>query len=120
MLLRPAFPWEFIQMGNCGSPIECDEGWILLTHGVGAMRKYAIGAILLDKADPSRILARSVEPVLAAFDQDREGYVPNVVYTCGALKIGELIFLPYALADSSITFAFIPVGEMLRRMARCD
>ena len=116
LLMEPKFPWEFIQIGNCGSPIELDEGWLVLTHGVGAMRKYSIGAILLDKSDPSKILARSVEPILAAFDRDREGYVPNVVYTCGAMRTGKTLFLPYALADSSVAFAFIPITDLLAAM----
>lgn len=116
LLLEPVYPWEFVQIGNCGSPIELDEGWLLLTHGVGAMRKYSIGAVLLDKDDPSKVLARSRDPILAAVDEDREGYVPNVVYTCGGMKHGENIFLPYGVADSSVAFAFVPIGKMLSLM----
>lgn len=115
-LLAPFYPWEFVQIGNCGPPIELDEGWLLLTHGVGAMRKYSIGAVLLDKDDPSKVLARTPEPVLAAADQDREGYVPNVVYTCGAMKHGDMIFMPYGVADSSVAFAFVPVKALLELM----
>ena len=115
-LLAPKYPWEFVQIGNCGSPIELDEGWLLLTHGVGAMRKYSIGAVLLDKDDPSKVIARSSEPILAAADSDREGYVPNVVYTCGAMRIGDLLFLPYGIADSSVAFAFVPITELLARL----
>jgi predicted GH43/DUF377 family glycosyl hydrolase len=115
-LLGPAFPWEFIQMGNCGSPIECDEGWILLTHGVGAMRKYSLGAALLDKEDPSRVLGRTACPILTAAESDREGYVPNVVYTCGAMKIGEELFIPYGISDSAIGFATTTVPDLLRLM----
>ncbi len=117
LLLRPVYPWEFVQIGNCGPPIELDEGWLLLTHGVGAMRKYAIGAVLLDKEDPSKVLGRTREPILAAKDQDREGYVPNVVYTCGAMRKGDKIFMPYGVADSSVAFAFVPIREMLAEMA---
>jgi len=117
LLLKPVYPWEFVQIGNCGPPIELDEGWLLLTHGVGAMRKYAIGAVLLDKADPSKVLGRTREPILAAKDQDREGYVPNVVYTCGAMRKGDKIFMPYGVADSSVAFAFMPIKEMLAEMA---
>ncbi len=113
LLLRPEFPWEYIQIGNCGPPIELDEGWLLLTHGVGAMRKYAIGAVLLDKEDPGRVLARSTEPLLAARENDREGYVPNVVYSCGALRHGNLLFMPFGVADSSVGFAFVPIPELL-------
>lgn len=116
MLLKPHYPWELVQMGNCGPPIELDEGWLLLTHGVGAMRKYAIGAALLDKADPSKVIGRTKLPILAAADQDREGYVPNVVYSCGAIRHGDRIFVPYGVADSSIAFAFIPVQSLLAQM----
>jgi predicted GH43/DUF377 family glycosyl hydrolase len=115
-ILAPAHPWELIQIGNCGAPIELDEGWLLLTHGVGAMRKYAIGAVLLDKNDPSKVLKRSPEPILSAADQDREGYVPNVVYTCGAMKHGDLLFLPYGVSDSAVAFAFVPIAEIMSLM----
>ncbi|HVJ01391.1 MAG TPA: glycoside hydrolase family 130 protein [Sphingomonas sp.] len=116
LLIKPQYPWELVQMGNCGPPIEVDEGWLVLTHGVGAMRKYSIGAALLDKNDPSKVLARSKEPLLAAADQDREGYVPNVVYTCGAIKHGDKLFIPYGVADSSVAFAFTPVKALLDQM----
>ena len=116
LLLRPEYPWELVQIGNCGPPIELDEGWLLLTHGVGAMRKYSIGAVLLDKDDPAKVIARAPAPILAAVDQDREGYVPNVVYSCGAIRHGDLLFLPYGIADSSVAFAFVPISEMLARM----
>lgn len=116
MLLRPQFPWELVQMGNCGSPIECDEGWILLTHGVGAMRKYSLGAVLLDRDDPSRVLGRTACPILAAADSDREGYVPNVVYTCGAMRVGDELFIPYGISDSAIGFATTPIDDLLRLM----
>ena len=115
-ILTPLYPWELVQIGNCGAPIELDEGWLLLTHGVGAMREYSIGAVLLDKDDPSRVLARTREPILAAVEGEREGYVPNVVYTCGAARIGDVIFMPYGVADSSVAFSFIPVDEMLALM----
>jgi predicted GH43/DUF377 family glycosyl hydrolase len=104
-------------MGNCGPPIELDQGWLVLTHGVGAMRKYSIGAALLDKNDPSKVLARSAQPLLAAADQDREGYVPNVVYTCGAIRHGDKLFIPYGVADSSVAFAFVPISAILEQMA---
>ncbi|WP_336964778.1 glycoside hydrolase family 130 protein [Sphingobium aquiterrae] len=115
--LTPCYPWELVQIGNCGAPIEIDEGWLLLTHGVGAMRKYAIGAVLLAKDDPTKVLARSHAPVLAASEDNREGYVPNVVYTCGAMRHGDQIFMPYGIADSSVAFAFVPISEMLAKMA---
>jgi predicted GH43/DUF377 family glycosyl hydrolase len=85
----------------------------LLTHGVGAMRKYSVGAVLLDKNDPSKVIGRSVEPLLAAKDQDREGYVPNVVYSCGAIRHGDSLFLPYGVADSSVAFAFVPIKQLV-------
>ena len=115
-LLEPRYPWELVQIGNCGPPIELDEGWLLLTHGVGAMRKYSIGAVLLDEADPSKVIGRTREPILAAADQDREGYVPNVVYSCGAIRHGDTLFLPYGVADSSVAFAFIPISALLSHM----
>lgn len=115
-ILTPVYPWELVQIGNCGPPIEVDEGWLLLTHGVGAMRKYSIGAALLDKNDPSKVLGRTRQPILAAKDQDREGYVPNVVYSCGAIRHGDSLFLPYGIADSSIGFAFVKISELLAAM----
>ncbi len=117
ILLTPEFPWEMVQIGNCGSPIELDQGWLLLTHGVGAMRKYAIGAALLDKDDPSKVLGRTREPLITAANEDREGYVPNVVYTCGAMLHGDHIFIPYGVADSSVAFAFVPIAALLAGMA---
>ena len=116
LLLEPRYPWEFIQIGNCGPPVELDEGWLVLTHGVGAMRKYAIGAVLLDKADPSKVLGRTAVPLLSAADEDREGYVPNVVYTCGAIRAGDDLFVPYGVADSSVCFGFFPIRGILDLM----
>ena len=119
-LLKPQFPWEFIQIGTCGSPIELDEGWLLLTHGVGPVRKYSIGAVLLDKADPSKVLARSREPFVRPEPSEREGYVPNVVYTCGAMRHGDRIILPYAVSDTFCNFATIRIAALLQSMERCD
>jgi len=116
MILTPRFPWELVQMGNCGPPIEIDEGWLLLTHGVGPMRKYAIGAALLDKGHPSRVLGRMTAPLISPSDENREGYVPNVVYTCGAMVLGRRLFLPYGVADSSITFCSVDVDELVAEM----
>jgi predicted GH43/DUF377 family glycosyl hydrolase len=113
LLLSPEFPWEFVQMGNCGSPIECDEGWLLLTHGVGAMRKYSLGAALLDRDDPSRVIGRTACPILTAAESDREGYVPNVVYTCGAMRVGDELFIPYGISDSAIGFATASLDDLL-------
>jgi predicted GH43/DUF377 family glycosyl hydrolase len=114
--ITPKMPWELVQMGNCGSPMEIDEGWLLLTHGVGAMRKYAIGAVLLDKDDPRKVIGRLETPLVSPEDEDREGYVPNVVYTCGGLVHGRELFLPYGVADSSVAFAWVNIGEMLKAM----
>jgi predicted GH43/DUF377 family glycosyl hydrolase len=115
-VLKPRFPWEFVQIGNCGSPIELDEGWLLLTHGVGPVRRYSIGAVLLDKADPSKVLARSREPLVRPEPGEREGYVPNVVYTCGALRHRDLIVLPYAISDTYSNFATIKIASLLANM----
>ncbi len=112
-LIEPRYPWEFVQMGNCGSPIEIDEGWLILTHGVGTVRNYCIGACLLDKHDPSNLLARTPRPVLAPSPREREGYVPNVVYTCGALLSGRTLLLPYAVADSFSAFGSVSIDNLL-------
>ncbi|MCK1489096.1 glycoside hydrolase family 130 protein [Bradyrhizobium sp. 180] len=115
-LLKPEFPWEFVQIGNCGSPIELDEGWLLLTHGVGPVRKYSIGAALLDKNDPSKVLARLHEPLLRPDPSEREGYVPNVVYTCGALRHHDKIIFPYAVSDTFSNFATINIASLMNTM----
>jgi predicted GH43/DUF377 family glycosyl hydrolase len=115
-ILKPEFPWEFVQIGNCGSPIELDEGWLLLTHGVGPVRRYSIGAALLDKADPLKVLARSREPLLRPEPSEREGYVPNVVYTCGAMRHNDQIILPYAVSDTFSSFATIKISALLNSM----
>jgi predicted GH43/DUF377 family glycosyl hydrolase len=112
-LLRPTYPWEFIKLGNCGSPIEIDEGWLVITHGVGAMRKYCIGAILLDKEDPTKVIGRLKAPLLKPVENEREGYVPNVVYSCGSLIHNGLLFLPYAMSDSASRIATIEIKDLL-------
>jgi predicted GH43/DUF377 family glycosyl hydrolase len=116
-ILKPQFPWEFVQIGNCGSPVELEEGWLMLTHGVGPVRKYSIGAALLDKRDPSRVLARSSEPLLRPELSEREGYVPNVVYTCGAMAHNDQLILPYAVSDTYSNFATIKISELLQSMS---
>ena len=115
-ILSPKYPWEFVQMGNCGSPVEIDEGWLLLTHGVGPMRKYSIGAALLDKADPSRVLGRSVAPIIGPTRSEREGYVPNVVYTCGAMRHGDRIIIPFAISDTMTNFTAPTIQQVLDGM----
>jgi predicted GH43/DUF377 family glycosyl hydrolase len=115
-LMGPKYPWEFIQIGNCGSPIKTEAGWLVLTHGVGAMRKYALGCALLDLHDPGKVLARSKEPLLTAEDADRSGYVPNVIYTCGALKVGDALLIPYGISDSAVGFASTSIKDLLAMM----
>jgi predicted GH43/DUF377 family glycosyl hydrolase len=116
VLLKPVFPWELVQLGNCGSPIETDAGWLVLSHGVGPMRKYCIGAFLLDRDDPSKVIGRLREPLLKPNQNERAGYVPNVVYTCGALlHKGELI-IPYGLADHATGFATVALAEVIDAM----
>jgi predicted GH43/DUF377 family glycosyl hydrolase len=116
-ILQPEYPWEFVQIGNCGSPIELDDCWLLLIHGVGPVRKYSIGAVLLDKKDPSKILARSREPLVRPEPTEREGYVPNVVYTCGAMRHRDQIILPYAVSDTFSNFATIEIATLMQAVA---
>lgn len=116
LIAKPTFPWEIVQLGNCGSPIETEAGWLVLMHGVGSMRKYAIGAFLLDLHEPWRVIGRLREPLISPDANEREGYVPNVVYSCGGqIHNGELI-IPYALSDYASSFATIPVAEVLGAM----
>ena len=117
LLLKPAFPWELVQIGNCGSPIETDAGWLALSHGVGPMRKYCIGAFLLDRNDPSRVIGRLREPLIMPNQNEREGYVPNVVYTCGALVHNGELIIPYGLADYATGFVTVPLAEVLSAMS---
>jgi predicted GH43/DUF377 family glycosyl hydrolase len=115
-LLKPEFPWELVQIGNCGSPIETEAGWLVLSHGVGPMRKYCIGAFLLDLHDPSKVIGRLREPLLKPNQEEREGYVPNVVYTCGALVHKRELIIPYGMADHATGFATVPLAEVLAAM----
>ena len=112
-IIRPEYPWEFVQMGNCGSPIEIDEGWLVLTHGVGTVRNYCIGVCLLDKDDPSRVLARIPHPLVHPSAKERDGYVPNVVYSCGAMVRERMLLLPYGVADGFATFAMVGIDDLL-------
>ena len=113
IIQEPKHPWEFIQIGNCGSPLETNEGWIVLTHGVGPMRQYCIGAILLDLENPTKIIARLNEPLLAPHEKEREGYVPNVVYSCGAIIHNNELVIPYAMSDINSGIATVDVRELL-------
>jgi predicted GH43/DUF377 family glycosyl hydrolase len=116
LLNEPKYSWEIIQIGNCGSPMETDEGWILLTHGVGPMRRYCIGAYLLDLEDPSKVIGRLSKPLLSPTEEEREGYVPNVLYTCGAIIHNEEVIIPYSMSDTSSAIAAISVKELLSRL----
>src|SRR5258706_15460659 len=103
--MKPTFPWEFVQLGNCGSRMEAEAGWLVLSPGGGPMRKYSIGAFLLDRDDPTKVIGRLREPLLTPNEAEREGYVPNVVYSCGALIHNRQLILPYAMADYATNFA---------------
>ena len=116
MLLQPAQPWEFVKIGTCGSPIETEAGWLVLSHGVGPMRKYSLGAFLLDLKDPGKVIGRLREPFLAPNEAEREGYVPNVVYTCGAMLHGSELIIPYAMSDYATSFATVKLDELLGAM----
>ena len=113
LLEGPTRPWEFVKLGNCGSPIETEAGWLVITHGVGPMRKYCMGAILLDLHDPSKVIGRLDDPLLTPEGNGREGYVPNVVYSCGALTHEGRLILPYGLSDSASTIVTIDLSELL-------
>ena len=105
-----------MQIGNCGSPIEIPDGWLLLTHGVGPMRTYSIGALLLDRQNPTKVIGHLDQPLLAPLESEREGYTPNVVYTCGALVHGDYLYMPYAVSDSSTGFAIVELKALLDNM----
>ncbi len=115
-LIEPLHTWEFVQLGNCGSPVKTDKGWLLLTHGVGAMRTYVISAVLLSLEDPTIILGRLTKPFLEACGEEREGYVPNVVYTCGLLRHEDILLIPYAVSDSATGFVTIQLSEILNEL----
>ncbi len=115
-IVSPLFPWELVQIGNCGSPIEIDEGWLVMIHGVGPVRNYSLGACLLDKDDPTRLIARTTAPLIGSGPEDRDGYVPNVVYSCGAMVQGRTLLLPYGVADSFTAFATISLDRLLATM----
>ena len=116
IIQEPTRPWEFIQIGNCGSPLETDKGWIVLTHGVGPMREYCIGAMLLDRENPAKIIARLEEPLLTPYEEEREGYVPNVVYTCGAIIHNNELVIPYGMSDTMSGIATVGVSELINCM----
>ena len=117
LLMEPLHEWEMVQLGNCGSPIKTDKGWLLLTHGVGAMRTYVISAILLDLVNPTKITGRLKVPLIQADEKEREGYVPNVVYTCGLLRHADQLLIPYAVSDSATGFVSVDLNELLSELA---
>lgn len=117
ILMKPAHAWETVKIGNCGSPIETEAGWLVITHGVGPLRKYCIGAALLDKNDPTRVIGRLAEPLLSAEGNEREGYVPNVVYSCGSLIHGRELILPYAISDEISVVASVSLDDLLGAMS---
>ena len=114
---RPLEAWELVQIGNCGSPIETEQGWLVLTHGVGPMRTYAIGAILLDLEDPTHVVGRLREPLLETTPDERHGYVPHVLYSCGGLVHDELLWIPYGASDERIRVAWVRLDDLLARMS---
>ena len=116
LLQVPEFPWEIIQIGNCGSPLETKAGWLLFTHGVGPMCQYCIGATLLDRDNPSRIIGQTSEPLLIPSETERFGYVPNVVYSCGGMIHAEKLILPYAMNDVYTNIAVIELNELLNTL----
>jgi predicted GH43/DUF377 family glycosyl hydrolase len=118
LLAIPRQPWEFVKIGNCGSPIETEKGWLVLTHGVGPMRRYCMGAMLLDRDDPSHVLGWLETPLLEPTGEKREGYVPNVVYSCGAMVHGGRLILPYALSDTCSTIGTVDLAELLEELLR--
>ncbi len=118
-LIAPRHPWELMQIGNCGAPIETDEGWILLTHGVGPMRTYAIGAMLLDLENPQKVIGHLRDPIITPGEGDREGYVPNVVYTCGAMEHQHNLYIPFAMADKSTSFVVVETDDLVDRLLKC-
>ncbi|WP_153797461.1 glycoside hydrolase family 130 protein [Foetidibacter luteolus] len=118
MLQAPMYPWEFIQIGNCGSPLETKDGWLVITHGVGPMRRYCLGASLLDLENPSKVIGHLKDPLLVPNDDEREGYVPNVVYSCGSFINNDHIIIPYGLSDYSASFISLETNMLLERLKR--
>ncbi|GAB4373713.1 MAG: glycoside hydrolase family 130 protein [Calditrichia bacterium] len=116
LIMEPHYPWEFFQIGNCGSPLETEAGWVVLSHGVGTMREYVISAFLLDRDDPRKVIGRLKEPLLRSNTQEREGYVPNVVYTCGGQIFHNHLIFPYAMSDYASSFAMVNLDELLREL----
>ena len=120
LLQQPKYPWEFVQIGNAGSPVETEKGWLVITHGVGAMRKYCLGASLFNLDDPTKELGRLKEPLLVPNEEERDGYVPNVVYSCGSMIHDDKLIIPYAVSDHASSFATVPLKELLDEILKSD
>jgi predicted GH43/DUF377 family glycosyl hydrolase len=116
----PQEPWELIQLGNCGSPIETEAGWLVITHGVGPMRRYCLGALLLDLEDPAKVIGRLREPLLEPAENERNGYVPNVVYSCGGITHGGFLVLPYGFSDVGARIATVRLEDLLSSLTAAD
>ena len=116
VIQEPERPWELMQLGNCGSPVETEAGWLVITHGVGPFRRYSLGALLLDLDDPSRVIGHLKDPLLGPAADERDGYVPNVVYSCGSMIHADHLVLPYGYADVGASIATIRVDELLSRL----
>jgi beta-1,2-mannobiose phosphorylase / 1,2-beta-oligomannan phosphorylase len=116
LIQKPKYPWELVQVGNCGSPIETEEGWLVITHGVGPMREYVLGASLYELDDPEKEIGRLKTPLLAPNNEEREGYVPNVVYSCGSIIHNRNLIVPYAMSDYASTYATIDLNELLHEL----
>ena len=118
VIMRPAAMWETVKVGNCGSPVETEAGWLVLTHGVGPMRRYVLGAILLDLDDPGRVIGHLEDPLLEPDETERDGYVPNVVYSCGSMISGGLLVLPYGFSDVGTRIATVRLDDLLAELTR--
>ncbi len=116
LLQQPSYPWEFIQIGNSGSPIETPDGWLLIIHGVGPMRRYSLGAILLDLDNPEKVIGHLKSPLMVPNEKEREGYVPNVIYSCGSIIHNNELIIPYAMSDYASSFVTVPVKDLLEEL----
>jgi len=117
-LQEPKYPWEFMQIGNSGSPLETKEGWLVITHAVGAMREYVLGATLLDLDNPEKVIGRLKTPLIIPNEKEREGYVPNVIYSCGAIIHNNHVVIPYAMSDYASTYATINLTELITELCK--
>jgi predicted GH43/DUF377 family glycosyl hydrolase len=120
LIQEPKYPWEFVQIGNCGSPIETSEGWLVLTHAVGQMREYVLGASLFDIDNPEKEIGRLKTPLMTPNEKERDGYVPNVIYTCGAIVHNGVLGIPYAMSDFASTYATVCLEELLHELKNID